>query len=147
LPEYLKTVIKEWTKNKTYLTVTELRYRPSDNSIKIMQATNPQNSITLKYSRERIIALASSSPQTNEHNDWAARAIKNKLITLNDEELEDFCQKVKDATFAFFKVKEEEGSARFYLMAITNNNHDNNIKSILSLVIGQRNSGYLQFNT
>lgn len=122
LPDYLKTVIKEWTKNKTHLTATELQHLPSDNSIKVMQATNPQNSITLQYSSERIIELASSS-QTNEHNDWAARAIKNKLITLNDEEVEDFCQKVKDATFAFFKVKDEKGSTHFYLMAITNNKY------------------------
>jgi hypothetical protein len=146
LPEYLKTIIKAWTKNKTHLTATELQHLPSDNSIKIMQATNPQNSITLQYSRERIITLASSQ-QTNEQNDWANRAIKSKLTSLNDEEVEDFCQKVKDATFAFFKVKDEKGSAHLYLMAIANNNHDNNIKSILSLADDQRNSGYLQFNT
>jgi hypothetical protein len=37
---------------------------------------------------------------------------------LNDDELEDFCQKVKDATFAFFTVKTDEGSTHFYLMTI-----------------------------
>lgn len=119
LPEYLKTIIKAWTNNKTNLIAIELSCYPPNNSIKFIEAKNSQNSITLQYSRERIIELAppSSSP-TNEHDDWAARAIKNKLTTLNDDELEDFCQKVKDATFAFFTVKTDEGSTHFYLMTI-----------------------------
>jgi hypothetical protein len=65
----------------------------------------------------------SPSP-TNKQNNWIARAIRDKLTILNDEELEDFCQKVKHATFAFFKVKtDDEGSTHFYLMTITNNNN------------------------
>ena len=134
----MKRVINEWTKDKTHLTAIELQQLPSDSSIKIIQTINPQNSITLQYSRERIIELAPPSPSpTNEHNDWATRAIKNKLTALNDEELGDFCQKVKDATFAFFRVKTEEGSTHFYLMAIANNN--NIIQSILSFGDKQRN--------
>jgi hypothetical protein len=117
LPEYLKTTIKARTKNKTYLTAIELSCYPPNNSIKFTQAKNSQNSITLQYSSERIIELA-PSPPTNEHDDWATRAIKNKLTTLTDDEVEDFCQKVKDATFAFFTVKTDEGSTHFYLMAI-----------------------------
>lgn len=126
LPQYLKTVIKAWTKNKTNLIAIELSCYPLNNSIKIIQANNPQNSITLHYSRERIIELVAP---TNEHDHWADRAIKNKLTTLNDDEVEDFCQKVKDATFAFFTVKTDEGSTHFYLMAIANNNnnYENNI--------------------
>ena len=49
LPEYLKKIIKGWTKNKVWLTAIELQHLPSDNSVKIMQAINPQNSITLQY--------------------------------------------------------------------------------------------------
>jgi hypothetical protein len=109
----LKTKIKAWTKNKTNLTAIELSFYPSNNSIKFIQAKNSQKSITLQYSRERIIELA-QSPPTNEHDDWAARAIKNKPTTLNDDEVEDFCQKVKDATFAFFTVKTDKGSTYFY---------------------------------
>ena len=119
LPEYLKTIIKSWTKNKANLFAIELPRYPPNNSIKIKQVKNPQNSITLQYSSERIIELV---VPTNEHDGWAARAIKNKLTTLNDEEVEDFCQKVKDATFAFFTVKTDGESTHFYLMAIANNN-------------------------
>jgi hypothetical protein len=141
LPGYLKTVIKGWTKNKAYLIAIELPHSPPDNSIKIMQKVNPPNSITLQYSREQIIELSPSPP--NYQNDWTTRAIKNKLTTLNDEEIEDFCQKVKDATFAFFKVKTEEVSTHFYLMAIAKNNNnnanDNNIQSTHSLDDEQRN--------
>lgn len=117
----MKTIIKAWTNNKTNLIAIELSCYPPNNSIKFIEAKNSQNSITLQYSRERIIELApssSSSPPTNEHDDWASRAIKNKLTTLNDDELEDFCQKVKDATFAFFTVKTDEESTHFYLMTI-----------------------------
>jgi hypothetical protein len=137
LPEYLKKTIKGWTKNKAYLTAIELTRYPPDNAIKLMQTINPQNSITLQYSNEKIIELVSPS---NEQNDWTTRAINNKLTTLNDEEIGDFCQKVKDATFAFFKVKTEEESTHFYLMVIAkNNNNDNNIQSTLSLDDEQRN--------
>jgi hypothetical protein len=139
LPEYLKKIIKGWTKNKVWLTAIELQHLPSDNSVKIMQAINPQNSITLQYSNEKIIELVSQPPSTpNEQNDWTTRAIKNKLTSLNDEEIGDFCQKVKDATFAFFKVKTDEGvSTHFYLMAIAKNN--NNIQSTHSLDDEQQN--------
>jgi hypothetical protein len=88
LPEYLKKTIKGWTKNKAYLTAIELPCYPPDNAIKLMQTINPQNSITLQYSNEKIIELVSPS---NEQNDWATRAINNKLTTLNDEEIRDFC--------------------------------------------------------
>ena len=89
----------------------------------------------MQYSREQIIELALSPP--NEQNDWTTRAIKNRLTTLNDEEIGDFCQKVKDATFAFFKVKtDEEVSTHFYLMAIAKNNNN---QSTLSLDDEERN--------
>jgi hypothetical protein len=134
-------VIKGWTKNKAYLIAIELPRYPLDNSVKIMQKVNPPNSITLQYSREQIIELIPSPP--NDQNDWTTRAIKNKLTTLKDEEIGDFCQKVKDATFAFFKVKTEEVSTHFYLMAIAKNNNnnanDNNIQSTHSLDDEQRN--------
>ena len=66
-----------------------------------------------------------------DENHWAARAIKNKQTILNDEEIQDFLCKARNATCAYFKVissdsqqqqrQEQESSTRCYLMIITDN--------------------------
>jgi hypothetical protein len=65
----------------------------------------------------------------NNENYWAARAIKDKQTILNDEELSDFLCKVRNATYASFKIilpssqeeQQQESSTCRYLMIITDN--------------------------
>jgi hypothetical protein len=55
----------------------------------------------------------------NDH--WSARAIRDKLTTLKDDnELKDFLAKTNNSTFGFFKVysSQQHLSARFYLFMI-----------------------------
>jgi hypothetical protein len=59
---------------------------------------------------------------TADQNDqWSARAIRDKLTTLKDDnELKDFLTKTSNCTFGFFKVysSQQQSSARFYLFMI-----------------------------
>jgi hypothetical protein len=68
----------------------------------------------------------------------AARAIKDKQTILNDEELSDFLCKVRNATYASFKVispssqqQQQESSTCRYLMIII----DNKIKLSFELLL------------
>ena len=74
-----------------------------------------------------------------DENHWAARAIKDKQTILNDEELSDFLCKVRNATYASFKVispssqqqQQQESSTCHYLMIII----DNKIKLSFELLL------------
>jgi hypothetical protein len=58
---------------------------------------------------------------TADQNDqWSARAIRDKLTTLKDDnELTDFLAKTDNSTFGFFKVySSQQSSVRFYLFMI-----------------------------
>jgi hypothetical protein len=87
----MKKTVKSWTNNQTRIVAIEV---PSH--------TTANNCFDL-------------SP-TNE-NHWAARVVKDKQAFLNDEELSEFLQKVRNATCAFFRIN-IEGSAYFYIMML-----------------------------
>jgi hypothetical protein len=91
LPEVMKKTVKSWTNNQTRIVAIEV---PSH--------TVANNCFDL-------------SP-TNE-NHWAARVVKDKQAFLNDEELSEFLQKVRNATCAFFRIN-IEGSVHFYIMML-----------------------------
>jgi hypothetical protein len=91
LPEVMKKTVKSWINNQTRIVAIEV---PSH--------TTANNCFDL-------------SP-TNE-NHWAARVVKDKQAFLNDEELSEFLQKVRNATCAFFRIN-IEGSAYFYIMML-----------------------------
>jgi uncharacterized C2H2 Zn-finger protein len=87
-------VVNNWTKNQNYLFAVEVPNPPKD-----------------------CIDLAIPADDYNNH--WAARAIKNNHILLSDDEFTDFLQKVKNCTFAVFRIK-WQGSVIYYWMGITN---------------------------
>ena len=94
LPQLMRKVVNEWTKNQNYTFASEVQKQiPQDN-----------------YTELNI---------TNE-NDWAARAIKDNITILNDDELLDFLIKSNNITFSIFKVnlkyKQEKFSSRYYLI-------------------------------
>lgn len=85
------------------------------------------NFIALPFSVKRCldVDLTNSNCNNNElYHNWAERIVKEKQTILNNEELMDFLQKVKDASFAFFRIEKEKGIRCYYFMAIipaTNN--------------------------
>jgi hypothetical protein len=91
LPEVMKKTVKSWTNNQTRIVAIEV---PSH--------TVPNNCFDL-------------TPTTENH--WAARVVRDKQAFLNDEELSEFLQKVRDTTCAFFRINIEE-SAYFYIMML-----------------------------
>jgi hypothetical protein len=104
LPEYMKRKVNSWTNNSAYLVAIEM---PPNAAVK--------NSFEI-------------SPPDENH--WAMRAIKDKQTILNDEELSDFLCKVRNATYASFKVippssqqqqQQQESSTCHYLMIIIDN--------------------------
>jgi hypothetical protein len=115
LPEVMKKKVNSWTENSAYLVAIEM----------------PPN-----------VALNNCFEITpNNENHWAARAIKDKQTILNDEELSDFLCKVRNATYASFKVispssqqqqqQQQESSTCRYLMIII----DNKIKLSFELLL------------
>jgi hypothetical protein len=102
LPEIMKKKVNSWTENCPYLVAREM-----------------SPNIALNNCFE-------INPTDDSH--WAVRAIKDKQTILTDEELSDFLCKVRDSTYAAFKViapssqqQQQESSTRCYLMTITNN--------------------------
>jgi hypothetical protein len=113
LPEVMKKKVNSWTENSAYLVAIEM----------------PPN-----------VALNNCFEITpNNENHWAARAIKDKQTILNDEELSDFLCKVRNATYASFKVispssqkqQQQESPTCRYLMIII----DNKIKLSFELLL------------
>jgi hypothetical protein len=86
-------VVNYWTKNQNYLFAIKVPNPPKD--------------------------CIDLTIHADDDNNWAARAIKNIHISLSDYEFIDFLQKVKNSTFAVFRIK-WQGSVIYYWMGITN---------------------------
>jgi hypothetical protein len=107
LPEIMKKKVKSWTNNSAYLVAIEMSPNVALNNCFDITPT--------------------------DENHWAVRAIKDKQTILNDEELSDFLCKVRNATYASFKVispssqqqqqqqQKQESLTGCYLMIIIDN--------------------------
>ena len=103
LPKVLKKTVKSWTKNTPFVVAIEMPLNFTANNIFDITPTNETH--------------------------WASRAIKYQQQILNDQDLTDFLNKVKNTTCAFFKVlplyqqqqKQQESTCHYYLMMITDN--------------------------
>ncbi len=98
-------LVNNWTKNQNYLFATKL---PNQEEI---EKNIGQNYIDL--------TLTNDNNNNNNNNYWPIRAVKNSHILLSENEFIDFMRKVRNATFAIFKIN-IEGSVHFYALAITN---------------------------
>ena len=117
LIEYMKKKVNSWTENSAYLVAIEM----------------PPNSAVNNCFK--------ITPTDDSH--WVVRAIKDKQIILNDEELSDFLHKVRDSTYAVFKVispssqqQQQESSTRCYLMIITDNKIKLSFELLLQYIAG-----------
>jgi hypothetical protein len=118
LIEYMKKKVNTWTKNSAYVVAIEI----------------PQNAV--------VNNCFDITPTDENH--WAARAIKNKLTILNDEEISDFLCKAGNATCAYFKVisaysqqrqqQQNESSTRSYLMMITDSKIKDSFGQLLQYI-------------
>ena len=109
----LKYCVKTWTNNKPMLTAIKIPEGFHGNSIRLLQEGN-KRSISLEYSSEKNIEL-----DIDDENDWASRCVRAGTSAINDDDLADFLNKTKNATFGFFTVKVKEIRG-IYMMAILN---------------------------
>jgi hypothetical protein len=114
----LKYCVKTWTNNKPMLTAIRIPESFRGTSIKLLGEDDKQ-SISLEYSLEKNIEL-----DIDDENDWAPRCIRAGIIPLSDEELIDFLNKVKNATYAFFKVLMKEPRNSYLLFIGTSKTND-----------------------
>jgi hypothetical protein len=134
VPMDLRKYVNAWTNNKNMLIGIEVPYispNATNNIIDLTKRVTLQRHeaeerkygkyIALPFSLKKCldIDLTNSNRNTNElYHKWAERIMKEKQTILNNEELMDFLEKVKDATFAFFRIEKEKGIICYYFMAI-----------------------------
>jgi hypothetical protein len=136
VPMALRDYVNLWTNNKNMLIgieIPDVSPNGNNNIIDLTKRITLQrheregggerklNFIALPFSVKRCldVDLTNSNSNDNElYHKWAERVVKEKQTILNNEELMDFLGKVKDATFAFFRIEKQKGIRCYYFMAI-----------------------------
>jgi hypothetical protein len=150
VPIALRNYVNSWTDNKNMLLgieIPDVSLNGSNNIIDITKRITLQrheregggerkltNFIALPFSVKRCldVDLTNSNSNNNElYHKWAERIVKEKQTILNNEELMDFLQKVKDATFAFFRIEKQKGIRCCYFMAIIPATNNRELKLLL----------------
>jgi hypothetical protein len=80
LPLVMLSAVREWTANQTRL-----------NAVEVSVTVEGCNLITVSNLKR-----------------WITRAIRERLTLLTDEELKDFISIVKDRTYAYFRIQDDE---------------------------------------
>jgi hypothetical protein len=103
-PLSMKQLIKQWTNGKScYLVAFQLAEgdRGRQELIQIPNPKEPKQFITFIDSEEEHIDVTITN-QKQEH--WAARAIKNRITKMSDDDLDDFLRQIKHATFGVVRL-------------------------------------------
>jgi hypothetical protein len=129
LPELLKQVLVGSAQNSwKYLIAIPLSNPPEkENSIKLNNPENPQVPLTFSHLREKHVRLDLDKEENDSKaingnlgkaRHWAERALTDTENELSNEELFEFLQLIKIATFAFFTIK-REGLYHYYFMTLS----------------------------
>jgi hypothetical protein len=131
VPMALRDYVNAWTNNKNMLIGIEVPYVTPDNINDIIDLSKRvtlyrherrggeegerklTKSIALPFSVKRClyVDLTNSNSNNNElYHNWAERIVKEKQTILNNDELMNFLEKVKHATFAFFRIEKHKGN-------------------------------------
>jgi hypothetical protein len=113
----LKYCVKTWTNNKPALVAIKMPEGSHGNSVRLLQEGN-KRSISLEYSEKNI------ELDIDDENHWAPRCVRAGIIPLSDEELSDFLNKGKNATYGFFKVMMKEPRNSYLLVISTSKTKD-----------------------
>jgi hypothetical protein len=102
-PTLLKQKVNSWTGKNSHLVAVKLP-SPPEESIKLHNPANPANpGIVFQYSKQRHIKLQLNNENKNKAN-YLIRAINQGKIPLHDEELTDFLENIKHATFGIVTI-------------------------------------------
>jgi hypothetical protein len=113
----LKYCVDIWTK-KPSLVAIKIPQPFHGTALKLLGKDDKQ-SISLEYSSEKNIEL-----DIDDENHWAPRCVRAGIIPLSDEELSDFLNKGKNATYGFFKVMMKEPRNSYLLLISTSKTKD-----------------------
>ena len=108
LPKYLKNIVNAWSGRNASIARIKLssnlstRASPND-QIKILHPKDPQRSVTLHYSKEKHLELQ-PNVGVNNPDHWSVRVLRDGRADLADNELQEFLDLVKNATFGIFNI-------------------------------------------
>jgi hypothetical protein len=121
IPTVLSQYVKIWTNNRSILIAIEL-HLPLAKIVKLIirsQHGDGLKHLILPFSSESCLDIDLTSSENNKlRYQWAERTVYHKYSVLNDVELTDFLNMVKNSTFAFFRIELKKQIKRYYLMAI-----------------------------
>ena len=102
----IKQKVNSWTGKNNHLVALKLSSPPEE----IIKLRNPANSakpgIVFRYSEQRHLTLEPTKENNNKDN-YLIRAIKHGATLLKDEELIDFLENIRNATFGIVRVHGE----------------------------------------
>jgi hypothetical protein len=103
LPTLLKQQVNSWTGSKSHLVA--LRLSPQEETIKLPNPADPSKpKIAFPYSKQTHLNLESAKENKNKW-DYLRRAITIGTTPLSDEELIDFLDHMRNATFGVITVR------------------------------------------
>jgi hypothetical protein len=115
LPLFLREyIVRQWATSSIYV----LAYKVSDPSSQdfiLMDVRSPRRKIKINSAQVKLVDL---DLKTEGVSHWASRAITNNFTIMNTNDLDDFLQKIENASFALFKVYSER-LVEFYFMALS----------------------------
>jgi hypothetical protein len=115
LPLFLREhIVSRWATSSIYV----LAYKvsdPSSQEFTLMDLRNPRRKLKINSAKVKLVEL---DLKTEDLCNWASRAITNSFTVMNRNELDDFLQKIENASFALFKVY-SESLVEFYFMALS----------------------------
>jgi hypothetical protein len=115
LPLFLREYItRQWATSSIYVLAYKVS-NPRSQDFTLMDSRNPIRRIKIKSAQVKLVEL---DLRTEGLSHWASRAITNNFTGMNRNDLDDFLQKIENASFALFKVY-SEGLVEFYFMALS----------------------------
>ena len=103
IPTLLKQKVNSRTGNNNHLIALRLS-SPQEEIIKLRNPTNPSKpGIVFRYSEQRHLSLEPAK-ENNSKRDYLTRAIRLGTTPLSDEELIDFLEHMRNATFGIVTV-------------------------------------------
>lgn len=105
IPTLIKQKVNSWTGNNKHLVSLKLS-TPPEEIIKLRNPLNPTKpDIVFRYPEQRYLAI---EPANKNKSNYLIRAIEHGTILLNDEELMDFIEKMKNVTFGIVRVDDQK---------------------------------------
>lgn len=133
IPKVIKQKVNSWTRNNNYLKAAMLP-SPPEESIKLSNSASPASPfIVFQYSKQRQITLHLANENKNKDN-YLIRAITKGKTLLSEDELTNFLENMKDATFGIItvyfeydhhitasedKISQQQKSSQSYFVYIT----------------------------